>query len=924
MLPAVDVFARRGAEGTQKSQMAYNKSKLVANAQKLLHQGKVAQAIQEYVQILKHEPKDQATLMTVGDLYVRQGDTSQALEYFERLAQIYLADGFVTKAIAIYKKIAKLAPEETRPVEKLAELYVQQGVLSEARPIYLQLAELHQRAGRQPQAAALLRKLLEAEPDNLRVLTRVAELALAMNQPGEAATAFRSAAEQLHNNGNHAEAIKYVDRALKIDPKDAHVLTIKARALSATGQNPAAVALLRALPELETRVDTAELLIELYLQEEQTKPAIELASKLFARNSANMGPLRQVAAKVIQGSEPEAAIPLIDLIRAAMIEKGEHEALAHMLTAAGGRLPDKVEIREWLVEVYKHTNDSAHLPGALAELAAICITTGDRDRSLQVYEEILERDPNNETARLEYEKLKGKTAGKAQSKPVEKEPPRLEKEPPRAEPPLSEKEPPAPPKTAATTQPITEPELDEETQRFVTQALTDIDLFASYGLTQKAIDLLEVVLQRVPGHAQTLERLLDHYLGAGDEKRTAELAAQLEQIHTERGNSAAAERFTDLRRRFENAARITEEAAPAKAPAARAKTSAKKEPLVREFSVEPEPEEADEPAIIAPVEAAEIPEAEIPEIDIAETPAQPTAQAAVHELDLSEEWAALATELDDEAQAAPAAPAESSDTREPAAPEFAALDDLTPSLKEALRPAPSRPTPPRGASNADFTLELETPQAADRRPKNGPTNAQEFLEALSSDLDAALPSLKANMGGGKASNSPPDTNEAVESVSQMSSQDSDKQAGPLSEIFDQFRSEVGELGAEDEDLETHYNLGIAYREMGLIEEAISEFQKVAKGNKGQAFRYAMQCCTLLGLAFMEKGQPAIAATWYERALAMPALDQETILALRYDLGVAQELAGDMAAARKSFSQVYGMNIDYRDVAERLSSLGNER
>ena len=896
--------------------MAYNKSKLVANAQKLLHQGKVAQAIQEYVQILKHEPKDQATLMTVGDLYVRQGDTSQALEYFERLAQIYLSDGFVTKAIAIYKKIAKLAPEETRPVEKLAELYVQQGVLSEARPIYLQLAELHQRAGRQPQAAALLRKLLEAEPDNLRVLTRVAELALAMNQPGEAASAFRSAAEQLHNNGNHAEAIKYVDRALKIDPKDAHVLTIKARALSATGQNPAAVALLKSLPELENRVDTAELLIELYLQEEQTKPAIELASKLFAGNSANIGPLRQVAAKVIQGSEPEAAVPLIDLIRAAMLEKGEHEALAHMLTAAGGRLPDKVEIREWLVEVYKHTNDSAHLPEALTELAAICITVGDRKRALQVYEEILERDPNNETARLEYEKLKGKTAGKAQSKPVEKEPLRLEKEPPRAEPAFSEKEPPAPPKAAATTQPISEPQLDEETQRFVTQALTDIDLFSSYGLTQKAIDLLEVVLQRVPGHAQTLERLLDHYVGAGDDKRTAELAAQLEQIHTERGNSAAAERFTDLRRRFESAARTT-----AKARATPAKTPAKKEPLVREFSVEPEPEEADEPAITAPVEAAEIPDAEIPEIDAVEAPAQPTAQAAVHELDLSEEWAALATELDEEAEPAPAAAAalaDSSDTREPAAPEFAALDDLTPSLKEALRPAPSRPTPPRGASNADFSLELETSRVADRRPKNGPTNAQEFLEALSSDLDAALPSLKANMDAGKAGNSPPDTNEAVEP------QASDKQAGPLSEIFDQFRSEVGELGAEDEDLETHYNLGIAYREMGLIEEAISEFQKVAKGNKGQAFRYAMQCCTLLGLAFMEKGQPAIAATWYERALAMPALDQETILALRYDLGVAQELAGDMAAARKSFSQVYGMNIDYRDVAERLSSLGNER
>ena len=93
---------------------------------------------------------------------------------------------------------------------------------------------------------------------------------------------------------------------------------------------------------------------------------------------------------------------------------------------------------------------------------------------------------------------------------------------------------------------------------------------------------------------------------------------------------------------------------------------------------------------------------------------------------------------------------------------------------------------------------------------------------------------------------------------------------PLKEVFDEFRAELGEMGAEDEDLETHYNLGIAFREMGLLEEAISEFQKVAKANeKGKAFRYAMQCCTLLGLAFMEKGQPSIAAIWYERALRTP-------------------------------------------------------
>jgi tetratricopeptide (TPR) repeat protein len=147
--------------------------------------------------------------------------------------------------------------------------------------------------------------------------------------------------------------------------------------------------------------------------------------------------------------------------------------------------------------------------------------------------------------------------------------------------------------------------------------------------------------------------------------------------------------------------------------------------------------------------------------------------------------------------------------------------------------------------------------------------------------------------------------------------------GPLGDLFEEFRTGLGD--ASDADLETHYNLGVAYREMGLLEEAISEFQKVAKAcQQGQAFSYAMQCYTLLALAFVDKRQPSIAVKWYERALAIPDLEEESVLALRYDLGVAQEMAGDVEAAHRSFSQVYGMNIDYRDVAERLAALGRAR
>src|SRR5580704_4686607 len=215
--------------------MAYSKIKHVEAAQKHLGQNRVPQAIAEYQQILKHEPGDQVTLMTVGDLYVRQGETFQAIDYFARLAQIFIRDGFLTKAIAIYKKIAKLAPEEMKPLERLAELYVQQGVLSEARPIFLQLAEAHLKANRREPAAALLRKLLEAEPDNLRVQMRLADIQQAMGNTAEAAQTFLTCAERQISNQQPGEAIKLADRALQLTPDSVPAKVVKVRAYAAAG-----------------------------------------------------------------------------------------------------------------------------------------------------------------------------------------------------------------------------------------------------------------------------------------------------------------------------------------------------------------------------------------------------------------------------------------------------------------------------------------------------------------------------------------------------------------------------------------------------------------------------------------------------------------------------------------------------------------
>jgi len=144
----------------------------------------------------------------------------------------------------------------------------------------------------------------------------------------------------------------------------------------------------------------------------------------------------------------------------------------------------------------------------------------------------------------------------------------------------------------------------------------------------------------------------------------------------------------------------------------------------------------------------------------------------------------------------------------------------------------------------------------------------------------------------------------------------------LAGMFGELKQELEEEATiAEEDPETHYNLGVAFREMGLLDEAIGELQKVCQAvDRGHPFPQIMQTYTWLSQCFLDKGVPEAAIRWYEKALSLPNLDQETRTALHYELASSHEIAGNKPMALKHFTEVYGSNIDYRDVAERIKSL----
>jgi tetratricopeptide (TPR) repeat protein len=146
-------------------------------------------------------------------------------------------------------------------------------------------------------------------------------------------------------------------------------------------------------------------------------------------------------------------------------------------------------------------------------------------------------------------------------------------------------------------------------------------------------------------------------------------------------------------------------------------------------------------------------------------------------------------------------------------------------------------------------------------------------------------------------------------------------ASVLGDILFELQEETVAPVGTDEDPETHYNLGIAFKEMGLLDEAIGELQKVCHSmDRGSSFSQPIQAYTWLAQCLVDKGVPEAAVRWYKRALQLPTLDDGSRCAIYYDLALAFEASGDKKSALVNFMEVYGSNIDFRDVASRIKAL----
>jgi tetratricopeptide (TPR) repeat protein len=136
----------------------------------------------------------------------------------------------------------------------------------------------------------------------------------------------------------------------------------------------------------------------------------------------------------------------------------------------------------------------------------------------------------------------------------------------------------------------------------------------------------------------------------------------------------------------------------------------------------------------------------------------------------------------------------------------------------------------------------------------------------------------------------------------------------FADMLRRFKQGVAE-NVEEEDHQSHYDLGVAYKEMGLLDEAIAEFQKALRGPENRVRAYEA-----LGQCFLEKSQFQVAATLLGRALLEPNHDDEQLVGVLYLLGYCSEALQLWSDALRYYQRVAAVDIEFRDVSERISSL----
>jgi tetratricopeptide (TPR) repeat protein len=885
--------------------MALDREKTFSNAERLMKQGKTALALDECKRLAEDAPRDLLMLNRLGDFLARSNRGADAIVYYEMIAEQFSASGFYPKAIAILKKIVKVDPGHVSAVVKLGELNLKQKLPGEARAWLLQAADEYLRRREFAKAREVYEKLVVAEPDHVTHAVRLAETRAAEGDSARAGIELIALGGRLLAGRRLEDAERTFKRASELLPGRAEPVVGLARCQEAAGKMDEAK---RLADEAWGHGERADAVAgDLFLLFERLGDTERSARLLLDPKSDGIADdaIDQAFRLALASGGTDAlwsrVVPLLDRwIRARQFDRAGSVLERIARTEDGGH----ARALEQLVELRKAEGNRGVIARTVERLIRAYQAKGMTDKLAPQFETLKQFDPTSPLLFV------GRASHDA--------PPRSETAPASAPPAAN-----VPAASAAYATPAV-PLTPADTE-WVSGNLTEAEVFEKYGLHREALQQLRQITSRFPGHVASQEKLVgflrtqadrgalrDGLVSLGLAKRASGDVEGARRAVTEASTLGSLE--GPVRAALEGFALLPPPAAPASPP----KTAPPKAESPKAVPPKAEPPKAVPPKAVppkasptkttpaAPSAAASKPAPAPAPAPAADPPRRPASPAAATPSPVADDELEIVFEdIEDLPEPVGASASDAVEEIEFYLGQGMTLDALN-RIAEAraagvagsvLDPleARARSAAPGGAVGAEDTdsvvdlvpEELESGESGDRLDEE--------------DLSSITAALDAEYGTDRVP-------EEAEAPPEPESEDS------VDDVFASFKEHVKDA-VEVGDFQTHYDLGIAYKEMGLTDAALDEF-RIATG----APALYREACTMLGICHWERGDAAESIRWYRAALDAPGGDAVRLTGIRYDLAERLEQTGDLQGAYEHMAKVLREEPGYRDVKLRIAAL----
>jgi tetratricopeptide (TPR) repeat protein len=331
--------------------VAIDREATLRKAEKLLRQGRLEQAIAEYNRVIKEQPQDWSTINAVGDLLVRAGQPEGGIAHFTRIADHFFAEGFFSRAAAVYKKILKLAPDNDHAALCTAEIAEQQGLVADAKVALSHVAARRLRRGDKTGAAEIHLKLGLLDPADLKSGVSAALAAAELGNVSGAVERLLQIASEHWRRQESEEALQALGEAARLQPGNLDVRAELAARLLATG------ALERAVEFASSATEFKAIASEYYARG-KSDDALQVLQWALDQDPSDIETRRQLvrshvgradlegARALLAGdvTDPELLLSLAEIeVRTGHYQAGR-EAAVRLIAAAPGRRDELMHV----------------------------------------------------------------------------------------------------------------------------------------------------------------------------------------------------------------------------------------------------------------------------------------------------------------------------------------------------------------------------------------------------------------------------------------------------------------------------------------------------------------------------------------------------------------------------------------------------